>query len=74
MENDKIIIEEDRNCEDLDQDSCHVLTASLMSDIAAICNISYSQVLNHVNNCRSHSDLEEHVQLFIIRYRPDLYS
>ena len=58
--------------EGLDQDNCHVLTASLISDIAAICNVRYSQVLNHINNCRVRSEVNEQLQLFIHRHRPDL--
>jgi len=54
----------------LDQDNA--LTTILIADVAEVCNVSYSQVLNHINHCRSQSDIEENLQQLIIRYRPDI--
>jgi predicted DNA-binding protein YlxM (UPF0122 family) len=63
---------ENRIEETLKIGSC-ILTASSISDIANTCNVSYSQVLNHINHCRSFENIEEYLQQFIFRYRPDLY-
>lgn len=67
----KLKATENRVEETLKQGS-HVLTASSISDIADTCNISYSQVLNHINHCRFVENIDEHLQQFIFRHRPDL--
>jgi len=51
---------------------CRVLTASSINDIASVCNVTYSQVLSHINNCRSNQEILDRLQIFVFRYRPDL--
>lgn len=57
---------------DISQRDCQMLTASSINDIASVCNVAYSQVLNHINNCRSDQEILDNLQVFVFRYRPDL--
>ncbi len=54
------------------QKDCRVLTASSINDIASVCNVTYSQVLNHINSCRTDQEILDNLQVFVFRHRPDL--
>ena len=54
------------------QQDCRTLTAASITNVAEVCNVSYSQVLNYVNHCRAQDELLESLQLFVFRFRPDL--
>ena len=56
----------------INQRDCQMLTASSINDIAFVCNVAYSQVLNHINSCRTDQEILDNLQVFVFRHRPDL--